>query len=231
MRSVTAIAFAATLMLLVCVHVAPSRAEKEMDLYCAACHMLVDELFFARKVHNPKKKIEVGSFRLDPSGKTHTKSIDFLTSEAYLTELLEDICGEAENYIQNTNPDGSRIFRRMQSRDGTPLGLNNITYNPDALRALRHYCDNTVEVYEEQLLELFRNNHPDIKNHFCMDVTKYCDKTAEHPFAAVDRKKEKDEEKARKREERKRKKLEKEKAKKATKASITTDVPLKKEEL
>ena len=40
----------------------------------------------------------------------------------------------------------------MRSRDGTPLGLNNITYNPDALRALRHYVRPCVlRMYQQRL--------------------------------------------------------------------------------
>lgn len=41
---------------------------------------------------DPRKKVDVSGFRIDASGRSVTKSIQYLKSETYLTELMETIC-------------------------------------------------------------------------------------------------------------------------------------------
>lgn len=41
---------------------------------------------------DPRKRVEVSGFRLDPDGKSKTKSIQYSKSETYLTELMDSIC-------------------------------------------------------------------------------------------------------------------------------------------
>ncbi|KAF6039414.1 CNPY2 [Bugula neritina] len=41
---------------------------KDMDLYCGACHMLVDEIHWEINQTDPKRTIQVGSFRIMPDG-------------------------------------------------------------------------------------------------------------------------------------------------------------------
>lgn len=41
---------------------------------------------------DPKKKIETTGFRLDSSGNSVTRLVQFIRSETYLTDLMEKIC-------------------------------------------------------------------------------------------------------------------------------------------
>jgi protein canopy 1/2 len=41
---------------------------------------------------DPKKKIEVGGFRIDKTGDTVSKTVQLVKSETFLTELMETVC-------------------------------------------------------------------------------------------------------------------------------------------
>lgn len=41
---------------------------------------------------DPRKKVEVGGFRIDDTGSMVSKSVQLKRSEIYLTELMESIC-------------------------------------------------------------------------------------------------------------------------------------------
>ena len=49
---------------------------------------------------NPKKKIDVGGARLDRNGNIMSKNIQYIKSETYLTELMEEICEKMEDYAK-----------------------------------------------------------------------------------------------------------------------------------
>lgn len=41
---------------------------------------------------DPKKRVEVGGYRIDSAGNSVTRSVQLAKSETYLTELMENIC-------------------------------------------------------------------------------------------------------------------------------------------
>lgn len=41
---------------------------------------------------DPRRRVEVSGFRLDPNGQSKTKSIQYSKSETFLTELMDSIC-------------------------------------------------------------------------------------------------------------------------------------------
>lgn len=49
---------------------------------------------------DPAKKVEVGNFRLDPSGSATSRKISLTKSEMYLTELMETICDKMDDYAR-----------------------------------------------------------------------------------------------------------------------------------
>lgn len=49
---------------------------------------MLDEI----KKIDPRKKVEVGGYQLDPLGNAAKKVIQLSKSETYLTELMENIC-------------------------------------------------------------------------------------------------------------------------------------------
>lgn len=46
----------------------------------------------AVKKVDPRKRVEVSGFRLDPIGQSKPKSIQYSKSETYLTDLMDKIC-------------------------------------------------------------------------------------------------------------------------------------------
>lgn len=62
------------------------------DVKCLVCKATIDEMEQAIKKVDPKKKVEVGSFRMNLDGDTVSKTVPLAKSETYLTELMEKIC-------------------------------------------------------------------------------------------------------------------------------------------
>lgn len=56
------------------------------------CQATILEMEKAIKKVDPRKKVEVSGFRMDPDGFSETKSVQYSKSETYLTELMETIC-------------------------------------------------------------------------------------------------------------------------------------------
>lgn len=56
------------------------------------CKATVDEMERAVKKVDPRKKVEVGGFRMNLDGDTVAKTVQLAKSETYLTELMEKIC-------------------------------------------------------------------------------------------------------------------------------------------
>lgn len=46
----------------------------------------------AIKKVDPRKRVEVSGFRMDPNGFSEVKSVQYARSETYLTELMDTIC-------------------------------------------------------------------------------------------------------------------------------------------
>lgn len=66
-------------------------------MYCAfkkyvVCKVTVNEMEDAISKVDPRKKVEVGGFRIDDTGSRVSKQVQYKYSEIYLTELMESIC-------------------------------------------------------------------------------------------------------------------------------------------
>lgn len=61
-------------------------------LILIVCQATILEMQNAIKKVDPRKKVDVSGFRMDPNGFTETKSVQYSKSETYLTELMETIC-------------------------------------------------------------------------------------------------------------------------------------------
>lgn len=57
-----------------------------------ACKGAIREMDDEIKKIDPRKRVEVSGFRLDPSGKSKSKTVQYSKSETYLTELMESVC-------------------------------------------------------------------------------------------------------------------------------------------
>lgn len=48
---------------------------------------------------DPRKRVEIGGYRLDTDGNTPKKAVKLSRSETYLTELMETICKCRKNFV------------------------------------------------------------------------------------------------------------------------------------
>ncbi|XP_005397365.1 PREDICTED: protein canopy homolog 2 isoform X2 [Chinchilla lanigera] len=94
-------------------------ARRSQDLHCGACRALVDELEWEIAQVDPKKTIQMGSFRINPDGSQSVVEVPYARSEAHLTELLEEVCDRMKEYGEQIDPSTHRKnYVRVVSRSG-----------------------------------------------------------------------------------------------------------------
>lgn len=60
--------------------------------FISVCKATIDEMLAAIAKVDPKKRADVGGYRMDSEGKSVTRTVQYSRSETYLTELMENIC-------------------------------------------------------------------------------------------------------------------------------------------
>lgn len=85
--------------------------ERDFGVYCGACHGLFDEIEFVLTQVHPTKRINVGSF-------ARPSSVTYARSETHLTEVMETVCNEMENY-SNFVEHGKTVYRRSVCSQAT----------------------------------------------------------------------------------------------------------------
>lgn len=61
-------------------------------IYFLVCKATIEEMLLAIAKIDPKKRADVGGYRMDSEGKSVTRTVQYSKSETYLTELMENIC-------------------------------------------------------------------------------------------------------------------------------------------
>lgn len=163
------ISFIVCLLLFIC------DAKRDTDLYCAVCRAMVDEVNYAISKVDPKKKVQVGSFRVDSKGNQDTYQVPYARSEVHLTELLESICDKFNSdYALSKNKLGKTSVARTASRDGKGLMLQDITINQDNQKLMKFACDSIIEEHEEEMASAFKKNVEDIEAIICNEISELC---------------------------------------------------------
>nr|XP_057925460.1 protein canopy-1 isoform X2 [Doryrhamphus excisus] len=125
------------------------QAKRNQMLYCSACHAIVDELNHSINLVDPKKTINVGSFRLDPDGSMKDKKVPLARSETHLSELLDGVCDHMSDYAIHTDPaTQQKRYLRFAPRSSGPTGdfpdLKNFQFDgPEAPNALKFAASTT----------------------------------------------------------------------------------------
>ncbi|CAH1772207.1 unnamed protein product [Owenia fusiformis] len=160
--------------LLLCVEL--GEAARDKSLYCSACRAVIDEMNYAISKVDPKKTIQVGSFRVDPSGNQDLYQVPLARSETHITETIETICSKMSDYAQTVDKaTGKQRFVRMNSRDGGGIELSNINLSGDIQKGLKFACESFVEDYEEDLITLLRDDEAEIETKICVQEAEYCE--------------------------------------------------------
>ncbi|XP_078519379.1 protein canopy homolog 1 isoform X1 [Lissotriton helveticus] len=161
------------------------RVEGKRDpvLYCGACRALVDELQHVLSKVNPKKTVEVGSFRISPDGTQERNKIPLIKSEAYISDVLETICDKMNDYNLHVDPDTKeKSYKRFAPRDDENMGsvdFNNFQFDFDASSALKYACETVAEEYEEEIFSLITQDANSLVDKLCIEKSGFC-KIASH---------------------------------------------------
>jgi len=163
-------------------------AKKNKSLYCGVCKAVVDEVEYSISQVDPNKKIQLGSYRIDPNGKTRTVQKSFARSETHISELLESVCKEVtDNYVVAKDAKtGKKKLNRMVTRDGKMSGdvdfsalMEDAQKSPETppdskSKKVKFACESFVEDYEDELMQHFKSEDETVES-LCLDATDYCE--------------------------------------------------------
>ncbi|XP_032600746.3 protein canopy homolog 2 isoform X2 [Taeniopygia guttata] len=151
-------------------------ARRSQDLHCGACRALVDELEWEIAQVDPRKTIQMGSFRINPDGSQSVVEVPYARSEAHLTELLERVCEKMKEYGEKTDPATHRkSYVRVISHDGTKMDLSGVKFDGDVTSSLKFACESIAEEYEDELIEFLSHEAENVKDRLCSKRTDLCD--------------------------------------------------------
>ncbi|XP_063997228.1 protein canopy homolog 2 isoform X1 [Pogoniulus pusillus] len=151
-------------------------ARRSQDLHCGACRALVDELEWEIAQVDPRRTLQVGSFRINPDGSQSVVEVPYARSEAHLTELLERVCEKMQDYGERLDPGTQRrSYVRLSAQDGTRLDLDGVRVDGDVAASLKFACESIAEEYEDELLELLSHQADNVKDRLCSKRTDLCD--------------------------------------------------------
>lgn len=169
------------LLYIILLVVFPHRVSADVDpktVRCLVCRNVVEEIDNAIQRVDPKRTVEVGSYRLDSIGNQQQKTVPYARSEMYLTEVLETVCNKMDDYIRATyKTSGELTLLRLIGPDGQmnpDLNLVDIVQDSDLNKSLKFYCEGIVEEFEENILRLFGTDADNIDIKLCSSEAKLC---------------------------------------------------------
>ncbi|KAK0420578.1 hypothetical protein QR680_014771 [Steinernema hermaphroditum] len=146
---------------------------------CGACVMLVNELEAGVQSVDPKKMIQVGSFRVDGKGNQKgLNEIPYARSETHLVELLDNICDKSKDYVSAAHPTtGKTVFVKKQTADHLHL-------KSDASQSskLANACHDFIDDHEDGLVKFLKVEHENPVRGFCHQETSSCTSVDVTPF-------------------------------------------------
>ncbi|KAK7026757.1 Protein canopy 2 [Halocaridina rubra] len=154
---------------------------KSKIVKCAVCNSLVGELHDAVSKVDPRKKINVGSYRIDADGGQKLSSVKYAGSEAHMMEVLESVCDNFKDYAQAQHKETGKIETIKLVVDGAMnprFSEYEMIQDPDLNKGLNFHCDAIVEEYEDEIIAHFKTNSDRevelSQFEFCNDVTGIC---------------------------------------------------------
>ncbi|ESP05335.1 hypothetical protein LOTGIDRAFT_227967 [Lottia gigantea] len=150
-------------------------SKKDIYLYCAVCRTLVDEVKWSISQVDPKKTIEVGSFRVDTHGNQARSEIPFAGSHSHLIEVMESICDKMRDYGKTIDNLSRNTMMRIYGREGQSLSRKNIISDSSFTPKIRRYCDTIIEDFEEEIIKVFKDNNIEtLEFAICTEIVDVC---------------------------------------------------------
>lgn len=163
------------MVLLALTLVRTSLGAKDRDLYCGVCRIIAEELQWEISQVDPKKTLEVESFRVDPRGNQKTRKIHYARSETHLIEQLDSMCEKMNSYAESTDPKtGKKSYIRTTSRSGEAITLSNVAISGDISQKLKHTCESIIEDYDDDIIATFKKERKDPLRYMCRVTTGLC---------------------------------------------------------
>lgn len=150
------------------------------EVKCLVCKATMNEMELAVSKVDPKKKIDVGDYRLDATGDSKKKkTILYAKSEMYLTELMESVCDRMDDYAKaRYKKNGRPVVLKMMTEMGMNPEMSEVDFvqEGDLNKSLKHLCLEVVEDYEEDILKMFQQEDAvkDTDIRLCSQVANIC---------------------------------------------------------
>ncbi|CAN7942025.1 unnamed protein product [Ixodes hexagonus] len=125
------------------------------DVKCEVCRALVKESVAEIAKADPKKKIPVGSFRLQADGTQEQKTVLYAGSETHMHDLLENVCSSLDNYAQATHKENGELILVNLNKDVGKLSTYQVLADPDANGKLKKLCEDMLGEFEDDYIRVF----------------------------------------------------------------------------
>ncbi|XP_060052839.1 protein canopy homolog 1 [Erinaceus europaeus] len=130
-----------------------------------------------------RRTVEAGPFRVRPDGTQERRKIPLHRSEAFLTDLLEEVCERMSAYkLESGAGTQARTFKRFAPRKGEDIyqDFHKFYVFSDAYLPLRAACDTVLEEFEEEILALVAQGARGMADTLCGEKAGLCEGPA-HP--------------------------------------------------
>lgn len=166
-----------------CTHVSGTGVPKSEVVKCAVCRSLITELHHEIEKVDPRRKIEVGSYRIESDGNQRTTSRSYAGSESHMTEVLETVCKSFKDYAQAKHKETGRLEAiAIVGKDGQMnprFGEYDMVQDPDLNKGLEFHCESIVEDFEDEIVAHFAGireveGMDESQQAFCVERTGVC---------------------------------------------------------
>ncbi|KAG0723490.1 Protein canopy 2 [Chionoecetes opilio] len=161
--------------------VSASKPPKSKVVRCAVCRSLVNELRTAILEVDPRKTIEVGSYRIEADGKQKLSSVKYAGSEIHMMDTMETVCQSMKDYAQARHKETRKLeaIKLVENGNMNPRMMEyDMVQDPDLNKGLEFHCEAIIEEHEDDIVKFFKENGgsslPDLQEEFCGEVTSLC---------------------------------------------------------
>ncbi|KAK7791117.1 hypothetical protein R5R35_003771 [Gryllus longicercus] len=148
------------------------------EVRCLVCKAVVDEMDKAVEKVDPKRKVDIGGYRLDSYGNKEQKQVQYARSELHLTEVMEEVCNKMDDYVRGRFKSNNVLtLLKLIDDSGSMNPLMSevdLIQDSDLNKSLKFYCEGIVEEFEEPILKLYADHAENMKTRLCVDSTNLC---------------------------------------------------------
>ncbi|CAL4103564.1 unnamed protein product [Meganyctiphanes norvegica] len=158
-----------------------SKVGKSKEMKCVVCKSLMLELYDVISKVDPRKKIDVGTYRIQSDGKQDIKQKKYAGSEIHMMDVLETVCDSMDDYAQVRHKESGEldVIKLVVNGALNPnFGEYEVVQDPELNKGVKFHCQTLVEEYEDEIIAHFKDNsEQDVKeaqNQFCLKENRIC---------------------------------------------------------